>query len=246
MKKLSFLKCFVKTLPAASESLVKTLRATSLLGMMLLAPMGATAQVTIGSGDLPQATLDIVGTNKPGNAFRLDDGTQAPGNVLTCGANGIGTWQPVGVLTRHGTIAIHNNVVLNMSDYTLSANQWYVDTNSYIELEAGTWLIIYNIPYSYNFNCSTNDWVRTQLSLVKEGTTTATAVVGQWINAPFLSSYIIRTPLMVTTTTSGATAKYYLAFGTFSSSTPALLNNSTTLLPNSAGVAGITAILLSN
>ena len=67
MKKLSFLKCFVETLPSASESLVKTLRATSLLGMMLLAPMGATAQVTIGSGDLPQATLDVVAT-APGDA----------------------------------------------------------------------------------------------------------------------------------------------------------------------------------
>ena len=67
MKKLSFLKCFVETLPVASESLVKTLRATSLLGMMVLAPMGASAQVTIGSGDLPAATLDVVATKTDGS-----------------------------------------------------------------------------------------------------------------------------------------------------------------------------------
>ena len=73
MKKLSFLKCFVETLPVASESLVKTLRATSLLGMMVLAPIGATAQVTIGSGDLPAATLDVVATKT--------DGTTAEGII---------------------------------------------------------------------------------------------------------------------------------------------------------------------
>ena len=67
MKKLSFLKCFVETLPVASESLVKTLRATSLLGMMVLAPIGATAQVTVGAGTLPAATLDVV-ASAPDNA----------------------------------------------------------------------------------------------------------------------------------------------------------------------------------
>ena len=83
MEKKNFLKRFVETL-----------RATSLLGMMLLAAVTVSAQVTIGSGNLPQATLDIVGAaGETGKAFRLDDGNQAPDKVLTCGENGVGTWQ---------------------------------------------------------------------------------------------------------------------------------------------------------
>ena len=66
-----------------------------LLAAMLLAPLGASAQVTIGSGDLPQATLDIIGDTATvhGEAFRLIDGNQADGKVLMCHENGIGTWE---------------------------------------------------------------------------------------------------------------------------------------------------------
>ena len=65
--------------------------------LLLCALVIAKAQVTIGSGTLPQATLDIVGSysndSEKGKAFRLDDGNQAPGKVLTCGENGVGSWQ---------------------------------------------------------------------------------------------------------------------------------------------------------
>ena len=65
-----------------------------LLLAILLAPISASAQVSIGSGDIPQATLDIRGNpNETGKAFRLIDGNQAPGKVLTVGENGIATWQ---------------------------------------------------------------------------------------------------------------------------------------------------------
>jgi hypothetical protein len=68
----------------------------------ICAPLMASAQVTIGSGAMPQATLDIVGSYstdaEKGKAFRLDDGNQAPGKVLTAGENGIGSWQNIGAL----------------------------------------------------------------------------------------------------------------------------------------------------
>ena len=65
-----------------------------LLIAMMCAPLALSAQVTIGSGALPQATLDIVGAaGETGKAFRLDDGNQAPDKVLTCQENGVGTWQ---------------------------------------------------------------------------------------------------------------------------------------------------------
>ena len=84
MKKKNFFRHFVETLPARF-----------LLATMLLAPMGASAQVTIGSGDLPQATLDIIGDTATvhGEAFRLIDGNQKAGKVLTCQENGVGTWK---------------------------------------------------------------------------------------------------------------------------------------------------------
>ena len=84
MKKKNFFRHFVETL-----------QARSLLGMLLLAPMGASAQVTIGSGDIPKTTLDIIGDtlNVHGEGFRLIDGNQAPNKVLTCQENGVGTWQ---------------------------------------------------------------------------------------------------------------------------------------------------------
>ena len=65
--------------------------------LLLCALVIAKAQVTIGSGALPQATLDIVcsysNDSEKGKAFRLDDGNQAPGKVLTCAENGVGSWQ---------------------------------------------------------------------------------------------------------------------------------------------------------
>lgn len=64
------------------------------LSAALFAPIGANAQVTIGSNVPPQATLDIIGDpSETGQAFRLIDGNQAHGRVLMAqGDNGIGTW----------------------------------------------------------------------------------------------------------------------------------------------------------
>ena len=68
-----------------------------LLATMMCVPFTASAQVTIGSTDLPQATLDIRGAEgETGRAFRLIDGNHnVPGRVLTLGENGIGTWVDV-------------------------------------------------------------------------------------------------------------------------------------------------------
>jgi hypothetical protein len=69
-----------------------------LLGAIaLMSGAALSAQVTIGSHAMPQATLDIVGSYstdaEKGKAFRLDDGNQAPGKVLVAKENGIGTWE---------------------------------------------------------------------------------------------------------------------------------------------------------
>jgi len=144
MKKLSFLKCFVETLPSASESLVKTLRATSLLGMMVLAPLGATAQVTIGSDALPQATLDIIGDTLTahGEAFRLIDGNQGVGKILTCQENGIGTWKTNSVIVGRGVFpdtGLSDSLYMDYRDYRY--------TGVYIDLPPGLWYV------NENFYC---------------------------------------------------------------------------------------------
>ena len=86
MKKINSGKCFVQTRS----------RASVLLAAIVLAAAAANAQVTIGSDALPQATLDIVGAaGETGKAFRMTDGNQADGRVLTVtGNNGVATWQP--------------------------------------------------------------------------------------------------------------------------------------------------------
>ena len=97
MKKLSFLKCFVETLPVASESLVKTLRATSLLGMMLLAPMGAGAQVTVGSGKTPEnfSVLELISNNKMG--LRLPQLTTAERDAVQATFGALATTEAEGL-----------------------------------------------------------------------------------------------------------------------------------------------------
>ena len=188
MKKLSFLKCFVETLPVASESLVKTLRATSLLGMMVLAPIGASAQVTIGSGALPQATLDIVGNpSETGKAFRLDDGNQADGKVLTAtGDNGIGTWKPIALTMITGTV--NTGATVNMADLPagIPLAAYKVVPDIYIDLPQGKWAVFYYIPITFNFGTTTPDQISMTWGFAPvDNSNSGTAAGHQYIYGPF-------------------------------------------------------------
>ena len=227
MKKLSFLKCFVETLLSASESLVKTLRATSLLGMMVLAPMGATAQVTIGSGDLPQATLDIIGDtlNVHGEAFRLIDGNQALGKILTCQENGIGTWQPNCIEGKFDG----SQLFIPFADNTDRFIQY---AGASITLPPGKWVVISGTLLTLISDISalnsaiTADnfaWVRFTLSdSPADGFWTASGDLngtdtGAMIRGPFLSShnltYEFANRELIINNTSGADKTYYLMAG---------------------------------
>ena len=221
-----------------------------LLAAMMSAPFTVSAQVTIGSGDLPQATLDIIRHNpsETGKAFRLDDGNQAPGKVLTCGENGVGTWQPSGTFFRRGTVQFFQDITVNMSDYPVNPATWYTVNNSYIDLEPGTWNIEFNLPYRYNFECSTSDWFFLQIGLIEEGTTTDATHITQFHNGPFLATRAVREPVAaILNNNSGTTKRYYLCFGRFDSSSPALLNNPVVFLPSALSLGGhITAILISD
>ena len=88
---------------------------TLLLTAMISVPAHLGAQVTIGSAEPPQATLDIRGAeDETGQAFRLVDGNQAPGRVLTAvGNDGMGTWLPSAITVHSSTLT---NRVPNASD----------------------------------------------------------------------------------------------------------------------------------
>jgi len=151
MKKLNF---FGKRLLSVAEVRLPSVAGVLLLATMMCAPFTASAQVTIGSGDLPQATLDIVGTYPTaadkGKAFRLDDGNQAPGKVLTCQDNGIGTWtSPINVLNEIEYI--------EESDLFKAANGWEIidqATQRFSKIMQYRIRVKNTVPI--NFNATTN------------------------------------------------------------------------------------------
>ena len=168
MKKTNFFRHFVETLPA-----------TSLLGMLLLAPMGASAQVTIGSDALPQATLDVVGTYPTaadkGKAFRLDDGNQAPGKVLICQDNGVGTWQNFAMYEIEGVKGGRVNFPLAPDNSTASGTYDFRQTGGYITLPPGKWEVqVYtliaiidvstNPTHQYDLTANDFAWVRSSFT----------------------------------------------------------------------------------
>lgn len=95
-----------------------------LIATVMGAPFTTSAQVTIGSGDIPQATLDVRGSpNETGKAFRLIDGNQAPGKVLTVGEDGIATWENIYYTPVGGAIV---NTIIELAP-ALQAD-WSIDT----------------------------------------------------------------------------------------------------------------------
>ena len=125
-----------------------------LLAAMMCAPFTANAQVTIGSTDLPQAMLDIRAypeKSERGQGFRLIDGNQAPGRVLTAGEDGVGTWRIPAGGTKHIFSGLGS--ALQQPVYYLTVppgvTQTAVilsdDTYSFV-LEPGFWRIDFNIP----------------------------------------------------------------------------------------------------
>ena len=224
MKKTNFFRHFVETLPAMS-----------LLGMLLLAPMGASAQVTIGSGDLPQATLDIIGeTGKTGEAFRMIDGNQADGKVLTVdGNNGVATWKYPALTilqSRYPQPETGKSVVIK--DYA-SPSTIFIDTDDYIDLEPGKYMIFTNMPVFFNFGFEALETVAYRVVL--------TDGAGKWsglmayCQGPMRANVLIRHITVFTIDTSSDTAitRYYVGYSdfTYSNATGA---NVTTTHPNAA------------
>jgi hypothetical protein len=169
MKKFNF---FGKRLLSVAEVL--------LLATMMCASLSTSAQVTIGSGALPQATLDIIGNpSETGKAFRLIDGNESDGKVLTIvGDNGIATWKPSAISMISGVKGTQN------VDMALANTGNFVQTGAYITLPPGKWqitihtlLVIYDVAGTTNLTANDFAWARSTFSDSPTATGTLAAIV---------------------------------------------------------------------
>ena len=152
------------------KNFIKTAAVCLLLGNTAL----SNAQVTIGSRALPQATLDIIGDtlNVHGKGFRLIDGNQSTGKVLTCRENGIGTWEYVALYRIAGTKPPTSHPPLQFAlNYNGIESEYIRQTGASITLPPGKWEVRVNTLISivdvstsptHQHNLTANDfaWVR--------------------------------------------------------------------------------------
>ena len=116
----------------------------------------STGNVGIGT-IVPDTKLHVVGTS--GTTIKIVDGNQAVGRVLTCDANGVGSWAAAassgwGILGNAGTVAATNfigttdNIGFSFRVNNLKAGRIDVETtgNTYFGIKAG------NVDAGLNFN----------------------------------------------------------------------------------------------
>jgi hypothetical protein len=108
-------------------------------GMAAMAALGAAAQVGVNT-ETPKTTLDIVQTDTltvgKGKGFRLIDGNQAEGRILTSDADGVGTWKSGASMRMiNGFIGVGINI-----PFLTNIATWYY-TGSYIDLPPGMWRV---------------------------------------------------------------------------------------------------------
>ncbi|MCL1867413.1 MAG: hypothetical protein FWF72_00460 [Paludibacter sp.] len=113
-----------------------------LAGIFALTMSGAALKISAQVGiniDTPKTTLDVVQEDQTthGKGFRLDDGNQADGKVLTSDTDGIGTWQLFGL-----KMIEENPYDINYQTDSISfVKNVYCATGQSITLTAGKWKV---------------------------------------------------------------------------------------------------------
>ena len=143
---------------------------TLLLTAVIFVSAHLGAQVTIGSTEPPQATLDIRGAEgETGQAFRLIDGNEFPGRVLTVGEDGIGTWMQPGITIYHSTVVGgvgRPRPTFTFSDFALGTGDMFIDNGVYIDLPPGRYLVFVHMPVFFSFSIQPLEDVSFQIALV--------------------------------------------------------------------------------
>ena len=180
---------------------------------------------------------DTTGLTNHGQAFRLEDGNQAAGKVLTSDNDGNATWEePITSVTLKGVITPNQNIPIPMDASSFvwqgtTANTYLsqivtMDPNSYIDLPNGLWRINAELPVQVQQDINVDDWVEFLLVLSTDPTTTnyVTATAASSAGSAAMNVSVIKGPLkagypcrdMVTgyiNNTSGTTQRYYLGIG---------------------------------
>ena len=143
-----------------------------LLAAMMCVPFTKIAQVTIGSTDLPQAMLDIRAypeKDERGQGFRLIDGNEFPGRVLTAGEDGIGTWMQPGITIYHSTIVGgigRPRPTFTFSDFAIGTGDMFIDKGVFIDLPPGRYLVFVHMPVFFSFSIQPLEDVSFLIALV--------------------------------------------------------------------------------
>ena len=159
---------------------------------------GITSDGKVGIGNTaPTAKLDVAGT------VRIADGSQANGRVLSCDANGIGTW-----VTNSGATPAVMATLSNEHNNITSLTGAYTGTT--ITLPPGKWSVQISIIASEGGSSPLECWIRTGLS-TSTSTFVNADVVGPSLASGYKASgaYAMIIGTIILNNTSGANKTYY-------------------------------------
>jgi hypothetical protein len=179
-------------------------RKTFLTAALIAATVtGINAQVGINT-DVPKATLDIVQPDQTvkGKGFRLDDGNQAAGKILTSDADGTGTWKMVGIPMK----------VVSGLFPTRTAPYWTgtIDIEDvYIDLPPGQYLVFLNVPYAFDIAAPTVGIIAYVRICLYDETSGTFDFFSQFTTSPFDAFQLFRSPVNIQLNNSSSQTKRY-------------------------------------
>lgn len=165
-----------------------------------------TAQIGINTSN-PQETLHVVGS------FRVEDGSEANGKVLTGDSNGTGTWDDLSI--KNVVADYGGGVDIGATEST------YLQTGTSITLPPGTWavnisMLMVQDPVAITPR-DTSVWLRTSFS---DSPTSPVTISSDFVGSFHASgnyggslTYGLLTGLLILENTSGADKTYYYVAG---------------------------------
>ena len=197
-----------------------------LLAAMMCAPFTANAQVTIGSTELPEAMLDIRAypeMTERGQGFRLRDGNQASGRVLTAvGNDGMGTWLPSAITVHSSTLTNRtpnatDTRTLPFQDFTSVTAVHFVDSLNFVYLDPGLYMVFMQVPIVFDFAFEPFERVRYSVGVIRAGATTVNFWRVYEIIGPLHANVPIRQMQMgiVDTRSDTGRTRYYVIYRNF-------------------------------